>query len=90
MEFKQEEHRFYLEDENHELLAELTFPIQGEYLCINHTYVSDRLRGQGIASQLMEAAVHEIHQRHACFRATCTYAIHWLNMHPEEQEGWIR
>lgn len=44
----------------------------------NHTYVDDRLRGQGIASELVRRAVEEIEQRGGRLKATCSYAQLWL------------
>ena len=44
----------------------------------NHTYVDDRLRGQGIASELVRRAVEEIECRGGRLKATCSYAQLWL------------
>ena len=38
-----EQNRIYLEDENHKLLAEVTFPtVDNETVVINHTFVDHR------------------------------------------------
>ena len=44
----------------------------------NHTYVDDRYRGQGIASELVRRAVEEIERRGGRVEATCSYALLWL------------
>lgn len=73
---------FYCSDG--ELLAEITFPIQPDGVAeINHTFVSPSLRGQGVAGKLMEAAVDVIRQSGCKARASCSYAIQWLDRHPE-------
>ena len=47
-----------------EEVGEVTFPMTGENTYnINHTYVDNRLRGQGIASELVRRAVEEIERR---------------------------
>ncbi len=45
---------------------------------IHHTYVDDRYRGQGIASELVRRAVEEIERRGGRVEATCSYALLWL------------
>ena len=78
MEYITERNRIYLLHEGMEV-AEITFPqtADGVYT-INHTYVDDRLRGQGIASELVRRAVAEIEHRGGQVRATCSYALLWL------------
>ena len=83
MEFQYEEHRIYLEDEHGGLLAEITFPQVGDEVIIDHTFVSDQLRGQGVASQLMQAAMDIIQKNGWRFSASCTYAKSWLEKHKE-------
>ena len=66
--------------ESGEEVGEVTFPERekGVYV-INHTYVDDRLRGQGIASELVSRAVEEIESRGGHVTATCSYALLWLS-----------
>ena len=62
-----------------EEVGEVTFPMTGENTYnINHTYVNNRLRGQGIASELVRRAVEEIERRGGHVTATCSYALLWL------------
>lgn len=84
MKFNSTPTRIYYIDSRGELAAEITFPTQdGRVYCINHTFVDDSLRGQGIASQLMRAAVNQIHAQGGTVTATCSYAVEWLQKHPE-------
>lgn len=70
-----------------EEVGEVTFAPQGRgpqhperdgVYVINHTYVDDRLRRQGIASELVRRAVETIEQRGGRVEATCSYAQLWL------------
>ena len=81
MEYITEGNRIYVID-NGEKVGEVTFPEnkKGVYV-INHTYVDDRLRGQGIASELVRRAVEEIERRGGRVEATCSYALLWLARH---------
>lgn len=87
MEWKKEAHRIYVEDEAGELLAEITFPLVEEGVVdINHTFVSEVLRGQGMAGKLMSAAVEAIRENGWKARTSCSYAENWKGKHPENTE----
>ena len=64
--------------DNGKEVGEVTFPERDGMYVINHTYVNDRYRGQGIASELVRRAVEEIESRGGQFKATCSYAALWL------------
>ncbi len=66
-----------------EEVGEVTFapqqyPERDGAFVITHTYVDDRYRGQGIASELVRRAVEEIESRGGHVEATCSYAVLWL------------
>ena len=77
--FITEGNRIYMTDESGSMIAEITFPetADGVYT-IDHTFVDESLRGQGIASKLVQAAVDEIEKRGGKVEATCSYAVRWL------------
>ena len=79
MEFQKENERIYYNDKTGKTIAEVTFPetAPGEYT-IDHTFVDDSLRGQGVAGKLVQAAVDEIESRDGMVKATCSYAVKWL------------
>ena len=78
--FQKEKCRFYMEDENGKLIAEITFPeTEPGVFTIDHTFVDSSLRGQGIASKLVQAAVDTIHCQGGKVKATCPYAENWLS-----------
>lgn len=80
MDFKYESNRIYLED-NGKLLAEVTFPLKDNVAVIDHTFVDESLRGQGIASKLVSLAVEEISRNGWKLEASCPYAIKWIREH---------
>lgn len=77
MEYLTEKHRIYVIQDGKEL-GEVTFPERDGVYVINHTYVADNLRGQGVASELVRRAVEEIEHRGGRVEATCSYAQLWL------------
>ncbi|MBS7021452.1 MAG: N-acetyltransferase [Firmicutes bacterium] len=86
MNYIYEKNRIYVQDEFGTMVAEVTFPkIDEQTVNINHTYVDARLRGMGIANKLLEEAVKEIENQNLTCIATCSYAIHWFEKHPEKK-----
>ncbi len=66
-------------DDAGRVIAEVTFPeTEPGVFTIDHTFVDDSLRGQGMASKLVQAAVDEITKRQGEVKATCSYAVKWL------------
>lgn len=83
MEFIKEKDRIYALGAQGRLIAEITFPTCGGVSVIDHTFVDDSLRGQGIAGKLMQQAVDNITAAGDRIAATCPYAVAWLQRHPQ-------
>ena len=86
MEFTQETGRIFARSDSGRLLAEVTFPEQDGVAVINHTFVDDSLRGQGVAGQLLQAVADTLRRQGRKARPTCTYAVHWFETHPEQRD----
>ncbi len=86
MKFSQQPGHIFARDENGKLLAEVTFPEREGVAVINHTFVDDSLRGQGVAGQLLQAVADTLRREGRKARPTCSYAVHWFATHPEEQD----
>lgn len=87
MEYQFEKNRIYALDANRRLLAEVTFPsLDANRVEIDHVYVTNSLRGQGIAARLMELAYAQLKQNNTLIIATCPYAVAWFIKHPEYQD----
>jgi predicted GNAT family acetyltransferase len=87
MEFTRDGNWIYKATEGGDVIAEVTFPTVREGLNnINHTYVDNSLRGQGIASELVEAAYEAIKGDGNKCLATCPYAVKWFGEHPEKTD----
>ncbi|MCF0121039.1 MAG: N-acetyltransferase [Oscillospiraceae bacterium] len=83
MELKKEPGRISYTSPEGELLCEITFPDENGVADINHTFVSEKLRGQGMAGKLVAAAMEQIGERSLKVSASCSYAAGWLEKHPE-------
>jgi predicted GNAT family acetyltransferase len=87
MEFKYEADRIYAEDRLGRIVAEITFTISQGIANIDHTFVDDSLRGQGIAGKLVQAAADQIIEDGHKITATCSYAHHWFTRHTDYQHA---
>ena len=68
-------------------LAEVDFPeLEPGLVDINHTFVDDSLRGQGVAGKLMEAAADHLRSERKKAVLSCSYAVKWFEKHPEYQD----
>lgn len=87
LEFMFEEDRVYAQDKTGKLLAEVTFPEKEPGVAeIDHTFVDDSLRGQGIAGNLLDMAVSVIRMHGQKARPTCSYAVSWFEKHPAHKD----
>lgn len=74
MEFQKKGMRFYKEDEDGKLLAEITYkPIDAETVAANHTYVHESLRSHGVAEQLVDRLAEEMKAEGKKIIPTCQY-----------------
>lgn len=84
MEFTYSKNQVALFDENHQVIAKVTFPdVDADTVDIDHTFVDDSLRGQGVAGKLMEAAAEYLREQNKKAVLTCSYAVKWFEKHPE-------
>ena len=86
MEFQHERERIFALDEQGKLVAEVTFPVSEGVADIDHTFVDQSLRGQGVAGQLLDAAVRQIRMEGLRAKATCSYAAQWFKEHPDQSD----
>lgn len=87
MNFKIEKNRIVMYGENETVLAEVTFPsYDSETVIIDHTFVDDSLRGQGIAGKLLQEAAKYLEKENKKVIPTCSYASSWFTKNPEYQK----
>lgn len=82
MDLEREKNRIYVKDDNNKTIGEVTFyEIEKGKYNIDHTFVENSFRGQGIGSKLVEEAVNAITEKGAQIEATCPFAQKWLSEH---------
>lgn len=91
MTFSYESNRIFAVNEEDRVIAEVTFPeTRKNRVTINHTFVDPTLRGQGIASLLLQEAYKCIKDQNKKADATCSYAIRWFHEHPEYSDILVK
>ena len=83
MKYIKENERIYTTNDGGKVIAEVTFPTKNGISTIDHTFVDNSLRGQGIAGELVRLAADTILAEGNRIAATCPYAITWFRQHPE-------
>lgn len=75
MKIKQDNEKFYVGDNADAPLAEMTIVLNGpKQLIIDHTMVSDELRGQGVGDQLLEEVVQYARDNNRKIIPLCPFA----------------
>ncbi|CZQ85525.1 acyl-coa n-acyltransferase [Trichococcus palustris] len=69
------ESRFYKNDDNENLIGEITYSVAGSsMIIIDHTFVHDDYRGQGIAAQLVDRVVEMARDENKKIIPLCPFA----------------
>ncbi len=90
MDFKKEESRIYLENEEGKIIAEVDFPAGPDGVpVITHTIVDASLQGQGVAGKLIQAVADELRANGQKARAACWYAAGWFERNPDQKDVYI-
>lgn len=72
-----ERQRFIAIVDGHEAVAD--YRVSGVVVDFNHTYVPEALRGQGVAEQLVAAALAWARSKHYKIEASCGYVQRFLD-----------
>ena len=77
----QDTHRFEISQDG--ACAFVEYVLSDNALNIVHTLVPEAFRGQGLAGKLVKAAYDYAKEQKLQCLATCSYAVKWLERHPE-------
>ena len=72
--------RFETTVEGH--LSMIEYRLDGDAIIFTHTEVPEALRGQGLASKLVEVAVTFARTENKRIMSECSYVTAWLSRHP--------
>ncbi|MBS7344096.1 MAG: N-acetyltransferase [Caryophanon sp.] len=57
------------------MLGEITWFLRDQTMVMDHTYVSNELRGQGIAKKLLDEAASYAREHNYKMQAVCSYVV---------------
>lgn len=87
VEIKKGENKFYVGDNQEEALAEIRFvPTGATKLIVDHTYVSNELRGQGVGEALVKRIVAFAREEQKQIIPLCTFTKSQIDQHEEYQD----
>jgi predicted GNAT family acetyltransferase len=78
-------HRQFEVRENGEL-AFLSYRMDGDAMCLEHTRVPQPLEGRGIASALAKTAFDFARSNQLRIVVICPFVQKWLDKHPEQRD----
>ena len=82
-----ETNEIYLLDESGNKIAFVMFPsINDNLVEVTKTYVSDFLRGQGVAGKLMNILYDDLRRTDRKAKLVCSYAVSWFNKNIDKQD----
>ncbi|AWB43070.1 N-acetyltransferase [Paenibacillus sp. CAA11] len=74
--------------EDGEAVAEVTYIPQGDALVIDHTFVSEALRGQKVGEELIKRVVEHARESDMLVVPACAYAHALFKRHKEYGDVW--
>lgn len=78
-----DKHQFFIQD-NGELIAEMTYSVTNPSLyIIDHTYVNDHYRGQGLADRLLTTFIDYARKHEIKLMPLCPFAKKQFDTKPE-------
>jgi len=78
--------RFFIEEEG-KMLAQITWVKETEdHIILDHTFVDDSLRGQGIARQLFDKVIELARDRDIKIQPVCSYAQTMFERYPQYRD----
>ena len=81
--FQHEDLKIYVKDAEDKIIALVTWQLKDGTAVVDHTFVDESLRGQGVASKLMQEAVSYFREKGYKTYGICSYADVWYRKNKE-------
>ena len=86
IDIKKGEKSFYVGDNEEEALAKIELVNNGDDITIEHTFVSEQLRGQNVARQLLKRVVDFAREKNKKIIPICTFAKAEMNKNKDYKD----
>ncbi|MDO4792890.1 MAG: GNAT family N-acetyltransferase [Filifactor alocis] len=91
MKYSYEPGRIFANDENGKTIAEVTFKhIDETTIDVDHTFVDESLRGQGVANELMVEVSKLLEEKNWKAVPTCSYAVKWSENEKNDASNFVK
>lgn len=85
-----EGHGAFVIEENGQRDAEMVVRINGDTMTVHHTEVAEKLRGKGVARQLLDNMVEHARANNLKVKPLCPYVRSMFERHPDQYEDVTR
>lgn len=87
MKFEQAGNGYIAKNDKGDKVAEITYSLAGEkFVIADHTYVSKKLEGQGIAGKILDHLVAEMDKQGKKIMPLCPYVVRKFEKEPEKYD----
>ncbi len=87
MEIKTGKHEFYIEDDQNEKIARITYQFEDDWTIVaNSTFVDPALRGQGVAKKLLDHLARYARDNNLKIRPLCSYVVKAFEKYQEYRD----
>ncbi|MBD7983908.1 N-acetyltransferase [Sporosarcina sp. Sa2YVA2] len=76
----------FRQEEDGKMQAEITWTLLADVMVMDHTYVSEDLRGQGVAKKLLDRAADYARENDYKMDAVCSYVVTAFNRYKEYED----
>lgn len=72
--------------QDEEVLAEISWTMLGDVMAMEHTFVSEQLRGQGVAKKLLDRAADYAREHEYKMEPICSYVVTAFERYSEYED----
>ena len=76
----------FRQEKDGKMQAEITWTLLADVMVMDHTYVSEDLRGQGVAKKLLDRAAEYAREQGYKMEAVCSYVVTAFNRYKEYED----
>lgn len=88
--FEHEKGRFYMNDENGQMQAEIIYKYVDDHIAATHTFVDPKLRGQGLAQKLVDEVVQLAREEKKKIDPVCPYVLRLFEQGQQYKDVFLK
>ena len=88
--FKHEKGRFYMNDKDGKMQAEIIYKYVDAHIAATHTFVDPKLRGQGLAQKLVDEVVKLARDEQKKIDPVCPYVLRLFEKEDQYKDVFLK